>query len=88
MKEVTSNTTIKLGILLSGGKDSLFAALIASKYHELTCAITVLSLNDASYMFHVPNVEITSLQTNAMDIPHLTIETKGEKEDELKDLKK
>ncbi|MCA9477810.1 MAG: diphthine--ammonia ligase, partial [Nanoarchaeota archaeon] len=79
---------MKLGILLSGGKDSLLAATIAKRYHELACAITVLSLNDASYMFHVPNVELTGLQATAMGIPHVTMETKGEKEDELKDLKK
>ncbi len=77
---------MKLGILLSGGKDSLLAAAIASKYHELTCAITIFSLNDESYMFHVPNIHVTSLQTNAMNIPHITMETKGKKEDELKDL--
>lgn len=79
---------MKLGILLSGGKDSILAASIAKRYHELSCAITIVSLNDESYMFHVPNVELTQLQATSMNIPHISIETKGEKEEELKDLKK
>ena len=77
---------MKLGILLSGGKDSILAATIANKYHELACAITIQSENQESYMFHVPNVHITTQQCQAMDIPHILKETKGEKEEELKDL--
>lgn len=79
---------MKLGILLSGGKDSILAATIASKYHELTCAITIESDNPESYMFHVPNISLTELQAKCMDLPHIKHITKGEKEKELKDLRK
>ena len=51
---------MKLAILLSGGKDSLLSAFMARAYHEVECAITIESRNDASYMFHTPNIEMTS----------------------------
>ncbi len=77
---------MKLGILLSGGKDSLYAAYLANKEHELVCAITVLSENKESYMFHTPNIELVRLQAKSMHLPLITITTKGEKEKELDDL--
>ncbi len=79
---------MKIGILLSGGKDSLYSAYLASKYHELSCAITIKSLNKESYMFHTPNIDLVELQTKSMKIPLIEITTKGEKEKELKELKK
>lgn len=88
MKRLIHWHSMKLGILLSGGKDSVLAAHIAGRYHRLACAITLKSINDESYMFHVPNVDLTELQAKAMDIPLIIQETKGEKEKELVDLKK
>ncbi len=80
---------MKLGILLSGGKDSLYAAYIAKAYGmELTCAISIFSQNTESYMFHTPHISGVRLQTEAMEIPLLEQETQGEKEKELVDLKR
>lgn len=39
-------------------------------------------------MFHTPAIELTKKQAKLMQIPILTRETKGEKEKELKDLKR
>jgi asparagine synthase (glutamine-hydrolysing) len=39
-------------------------------------------------MFHTPNIHLVDLQTEAMGIPLVVVETKGEKEKELKDLEK
>lgn len=78
---------MKLGILLSGGKDSLYAAYLASKDHELSCSITIQSENKESYMFHTPNINLVGIQSEAMNIPLILRTTKGEKEKELEDLK-
>lgn len=80
---------MKLAILLSGGKDSLYASYLARELgYELSCAISVVSKNKESYMFHTPSIEKTKSQTKAIGIPLIIQETKGEKEIELKDLEK
>lgn len=78
---------MELGVLFSGGKDSTLALHRASEFHEITCLITLESENPESYMFHVPNIHITGLQAEAMDIPIIKKTTHGKKEEELVDLK-
>jgi predicted ATP pyrophosphatase (TIGR00289 family) len=46
------------------------------------------SVNDESYMFHVPNIHITDLLAEALDIPLNSAVTQGVKEEELEDLKR
>jgi len=78
---------MKTGILLSGGKDSLYAAYLAKKEkHKLVCAISVFSQNKDSYMFHTPSITKVKKQTEVMGIPLLVQKTQGKKEIELKDL--
>ena len=78
---------MKLGVLFSGGKDSMYAAWLAQKEgHKLVCLITLSSKNPNSYMFHTPSISKTQKQADAMGIPIITRETKGKKEDELHDL--
>lgn len=78
---------MKLAILLSGGKDSLYSAYLAKKYkHKLACAISIISENKNSYMFHTPSVNRTISQAKSMNIPIILQETSGEKEIELRDL--
>ncbi|MFH1224300.1 MAG: diphthine--ammonia ligase [Candidatus Diapherotrites archaeon] len=80
---------MNLGILLSGGKDSLYAAYLAKKQgHELACAITLLPKRADSYMFHTPNLSLVPLVAEAIGLPLISAQTKGEKEKELADLKK
>lgn len=78
---------MKLAALISGGKDSWYAAYEASKGDEIACLIAIRSRNPESYMFHVPNVEWVKLQAKAADIPLVWWETEGVKEEELEDLK-
>ena len=73
-------------MLFSGGKDSTYAANLASKNDQLACLITVFPRSDASYMFHFPNLKWTQLQAEAIGVPQLTQETPGFKEEELEDL--
>jgi ABC transporter with metal-binding/Fe-S-binding domain ATP-binding protein len=78
---------MKLGVLFSGGKDSTFACWKAMQQEEVACLITVTSRNAESYMFHTPNVHLTALQAKAAGLPLVEVETAGEKEEELLDLK-
>ena len=80
---------MKLGILFSGGKDSTYTAYLARKEgYELSCLISVYSGNKESYMFHTPSIKKTEEQAKLAEIPIITWETEGKKEDELKDLEK
>ena len=79
---------MKLGVLYSGGKDSTLALIKAKEYHEIVCLISIVSENKESFMFHTPNIDVTLLQSQAMELPLVRVTTKGEKETELKDLRK
>ncbi len=78
---------MKLASLYSGGKDStysLYKALGAG--HEVVVLISMKSKNQASYMFHIPNIDLVKLQAKALGIPLIFRRTAGVKEEELADL--
>lgn len=77
---------IPVGVLFSGGKDSCMALHLASKKYDIACLITIASKNDASYMFHTPNINLAKQQAKAINLPIILGKTKGEKEKELIDL--
>lgn len=79
---------MRLGVLFSGGKDSVLALAKAMEKEEVACLITVISENKESFMFHTPNIHLTKIQAEAIGLPLVSITTKGEKEMELEDLKK
>ena len=79
---------MRLGVLFSGGKDSTLALHLASEKEEVACLITVVSKNPESYMFHTPNIEVTTLQAEALGLPLVCVVTEGRKEEELVDLEK
>ncbi len=79
---------MKVAVLFSGGKDStmaVYAALDAKE--DVRYLLSMKSRNDESYMFHVPNIHITDLLAEALDIPIMSVETDGIKEEELEDLR-
>ena len=79
---------MNVAILFSGGKDSTMALYEALENgNNVKYLLSVKSLNDESYMFHVPNIHITDLLAEALDISILSVETNGVKEEELQDLK-
>jgi diphthine-ammonia ligase len=77
---------MKLGVLFSGGKDSTLALHMAAKHEQVACLITLVSQNTESYMFHTPNIDMTTLQAEALGLPLIRKTTKGKKEEELADL--
>ena len=79
---------MSVAILFSGGKDSTMAVYAALEAKEdVKYLLSMKSKNDESYMFHVPNIHVTDLLSEALDIPIMSVETDGVKEEELEDLK-
>ena len=79
---------MRLGVLFSGGKDSTLALHYAQEKEEVVCLITVVSKNKESYMFHTPNIDMTTLQAEALGLPLVSVITEGRKEEELADLER
>ncbi|EKQ53226.1 MAG: metal-binding-domain/4Fe-4S-binding-domain containing ABC transporter, ATP-binding protein [Methanobacterium sp. Maddingley MBC34] len=79
---------MKAAVLFSGGKDSTMAVYKAMKDGwDVEYLLSMHSENPHSYMFHVPNIHLTQLLSQAMEIPLIQAKTPGEKEEELEDLK-
>jgi ABC transporter with metal-binding/Fe-S-binding domain ATP-binding protein len=79
---------MRVGVLFSGGKDSCLALQKSMGFHDVVCLISLISESQESYMFHVPNIEVTGRQAEAIGLPIVQRRTKGKKEKELEDLKK
>ena len=80
---------MKLGALISGGKDSIYAIYKARQQgHVVVCLVTLKSKRADSYMFHIPNIHMTSFIAEAMGLPLISEESSGIKEKELDDLKR
>jgi diphthine-ammonia ligase len=79
---------MRLGVLFSGGKDSTLALHLAAEKEQVSCLITLVSKNPESYMFHTPNIDMTTLQAEALGLPLVSVTTPGNKEEELVELKK
>jgi len=82
-------STKTAAVLFSGGKDSTYTiAKLESAGYQVSCLITMISENKESYMLHTPNIRMTELASRALDIPIVFGHTRGEKEEELADIKK
>ena len=80
--------SMNAAVLFSGGKDSTMALYYAlSNGEDVKYLLSMKSLNTESYMFHVPNIHVTDLLAQAVDIPIMSVETDGIKEKELEDLR-
>jgi len=78
-----------IACLFSGGKDSTLALHKAQdEGKKVELLITMVSENDFSYMFHKPNINLASMQAEALQIKQVIYQTKGEKEKELDDIEK
>ncbi len=70
--------------LLSSGKDSVYAMhRMRQQGYSIACCGTVHSQNPDSYMYHTPLTHAAALQAEAMGLPCLTVDTEGEKEEEV-----
>lgn len=88
LKQFLPEKNLRLGAMISGGKDSLYAAYIMKKQnYDIACFITIKSSNQYSYMFHTPNIDMVELQAESAGVPLISACTDGEKETELEDLR-
>ena len=79
---------MKSAVLFSGGKDSVMALNYAiNNGDDVKYLLSIKSENDESYMFHVPNIHLTDLISQAVEISLIEVKTAGVKEEELEDLK-
>ncbi len=71
---------MRLAALFSGGKDSTYAIYAAKNMgHDINCLVTIFPKSAESHLLHHPNIQWTKLQSNAMKIPQLTVESVDEK---------
>ncbi|RLG18617.1 diphthine--ammonia ligase [Nanoarchaeota archaeon] len=79
---------MNVGVLFTGGKDSVFALHCALlNGFSVKCLLIMRSKNPNSWMFHTPGMEIADAYQELTGIPVLIKETEGIKEKELDDLK-
>ena len=65
---------MKIASLFSGGKDSAFAIYeIQNKGHDVVCLLSVFPNSDESHLLHHPNIRWTTLQSESMKIPQLSV---------------
>jgi ABC transporter with metal-binding/Fe-S-binding domain ATP-binding protein len=77
----------RVAILLSGGKDSVYAFHKAKAKYNVDTAIIMLPKNPASWMWHAINARYAVVVARALGIKNVIRKiTAGEKETELKDL--
>ncbi len=70
---------MKLASLFSGGKDSVYSIFLANKQgHKVTCLLSVFPKSADSHLLHHSNLQWTSLQSESMQIPQLTIESNSD----------
>jgi len=78
----------KAAVLFSGGKDSCLALHMAKKKYSIDYLLTILPKNFDSFMFHKPYLNLLDKQSEMLDIDLIVLESKGEEEKEVNDLKK
>ena len=72
---------MKSVILYSGGKDSTMAFYVELQYgDEIYALLAMVSKNDESYMFHVPDIHMVDYCSAAMEIPSIDVLTDGNSE--------
>jgi len=81
--------SLRVAALVTSGKDSAMALYrVLKKGYEVKFLVTMLPQREDSWMFHYPNIHLTGLFADAVDIPLVKAETVGIKEAEVEDLKK
>ncbi|TET89415.1 MAG: TIGR00289 family protein [Methanomassiliicoccales archaeon] len=72
-----------LAALFSGGKDSTYALYLAQQRGWAVKYLVAAVPSEDSFLFHVPNIHLTSLHSEAMGIPLKQFKVSGDEEEEL-----
>ncbi len=78
---------MRVGVLLSGGKDSV-AALDVARGHawDVVVALVLVPAQDDAWMFHVPNIRVAEGIGEALGVPVQVAEVRSGPAEELEDL--
>lgn len=68
---------MRIAVLFSGGKDSVFAAF-CMLYQGFEPVLITTVPEEYSMMFHHPNVDLTRLQAKSMGLEHIMVEVTDE----------
>lgn len=74
---------MNLAALFSGGKDSTYALYLTQQKGWTVKYLVAAVASEDSFLFHVPNIHLTSLHSEAMGIPLKQFEVSGDEEEEL-----
>jgi ABC transporter with metal-binding/Fe-S-binding domain ATP-binding protein len=75
---------MRVSVLMSGGKDSVYAAYLATQYGwQVEDAIIIVPPSADSYMFHHPNARLAADIARAMGLNPIVVESRGGPEEEL-----
>lgn len=79
---------MRLAALYSGGKDSTFALYLAEQMgHEVAYLVNIVSGEEGSWLFHVPNQSVIPYLAQSMGKQLVTAVTKGSEEDDMNALR-
>lgn len=80
---------MRVAVLATGGKDSALTLYrILKQGYEVKCLVSMMPQREDSWMFHYPNIHLVKLFAEAAEIPLVSAETSGVKEEEVEDLKR
>lgn len=80
---------MKLASLYSGGKDSTFALYLAEQMgHDVPYLVSVMPEDEASWIFHTPNLRIIPLMAESMRKKLITAPSTGTEEGDMEGLRK
>ncbi len=66
---------MKVAVLFSGGKDSTYSIYKAKEVgHQVECVATIFPQSYESELLHYPNIQLTKLQAETMNLPQISIE--------------
>ena len=74
---------MKLAALFSGGKDSTYSIYKAMQMgHDVKCLITLFPKSPNSHLLHFPNIKLTELQSETMNISHIVMKLETDETDQ------
>ena len=75
---------MRLAALFSGGKDSAFAAYLATQMgHEIRFLVNIMPQVESSWIFHTPNLDAMPYMAEAMDIPLIRVDSDGTEQGDM-----
>jgi diphthine-ammonia ligase len=79
---------MRLAALYSGGKDSTFSMYLAKQMgHDIPYIVNIIPDDDASWIFHTPNLNVVPLMAESMEVELVTARSTGTEQGDMEGLK-